>query len=115
MNRQIEIGIVVGDVDVGILGRRRSVERLPLHELGDARRIRPDRIVQQAVDGRRGQGPPRLHRHPSGERTGIPDLRQGATMLGRRDDDAENDERRRNQTCVRPHAVLLQACVFQPP
>ena len=42
-------------------------------------------------------------------------LRQGATMLGRRDDDAENDERRRNQACVRPHAVLLQACVFQSP
>ena len=71
MKRQIEVRVVIGDVDVGVLAGRRPVDGLPLHELGDAGRVAPDGIVQQAVDGRGGRGPARPHRHPPREHTGV--------------------------------------------
>ena len=95
MKRQIEIRVVIGDVDVGVLGRRRPIDRLTLHELRDARRVPPHRIVQQAVDGRGGHGPPRTHRHPSGEHTGIAG-RQGGGDRGDRAGRAGAGRGRRN-------------------
>ena len=50
---EIEVVAVVGDVDLGVLGRGGALERGLLGELGDRRRRPPRDVVEAAVDVRR--------------------------------------------------------------
>ena len=64
---EVEVLVVVGEVDLGVLGRRLPLEGALLHELGDAGGPLPDRVVEVAVDRRRLGGPDRGDVRPAGE------------------------------------------------
>ena len=66
----VEVGAVVGDIDVGILRRSLAGARRELHELGDADRTAPRSVIQPSVDGRRSGGARRPHRGPPGQDPG---------------------------------------------
>ena len=68
---KVDIGAVVGDVDLGLFGRRRTIERLLLHELGDPRGVSPHSIVEPSVDRRRRVSACGSHGHTTGQRTGV--------------------------------------------
>ena len=54
VDADVELLAVVGDVDVGRLGGRRSLDRPLLREFGDLRGGRPDRVIEAAIHlGRR--------------------------------------------------------------
>ena len=67
VHREVEVLAVVGDPDVGGLGRRRPLHRALLHEVGDVEGVPPDGVVEPAVDARALAGPRRTHGRTSGQ------------------------------------------------
>ena len=62
---EVEVVGVVGDPHLGLLGRRRALDRVGLGEVGDEHRVAPGCVVQPAVDDGRLGGPLRLHAAPA--------------------------------------------------
>ena len=71
---EVDLVRIVGDVDVGGLGRRRPVER---RQLRDLRGGPPHFVVQSAIDHRRGAGPARAYSWSTRERAEIDRVRGG--------------------------------------
>ena len=67
---KVDVGAVVGDEDIGGLGRRCAADRLALDELGDPCGVAPDRIVEPSVDLGRALGPRWPDRDLSAESAG---------------------------------------------
>ena len=65
---EVDVLAVVGDVELGVFGRRSAVERRLLHELREHRRRAPHLVVEAAVDLRRRVGPGDPDPRPAGER-----------------------------------------------
>ena len=67
---EVEVVVVVGDIDLGVLGGRRPVEGALLHEVADARGPFPHGIVEGSVDAGGGGGALGTHAGAAGEDAG---------------------------------------------
>ena len=67
---QIQVGAVVGNVDVGLLGGGRAIERRQLDELGDVNGGAPHLVIEVAIDQRGAGRPPRPDTRSSRENAG---------------------------------------------
>jgi hypothetical protein len=100
-DREIEVRLVVQRADLGLLGRRLTLARIDLDE-GVARyRGSPDRVVQLAVDDRRGFRPPDDER---GSRRGLGSLGDTRTREYCAGTTPEHREAKRRRS-TEPHAV----------
>ena len=83
MQPDVEVGAVVGEVDVARFAGGDAVERPALDELGDVGGVAPDRVVEPAVDHRRLRQSRETDGRAAGQRTAI-DPRARAWLCLRR-------------------------------
>ena len=72
MDGEVDVRVVVRQVDVGVLGRGRAVQRPLLDEPGDPCGVPPDGIVESTVDVGRGSGPHGPHRDATRQGARVP-------------------------------------------